>query len=49
MLHYNFKILKKSKKSRFKEKTKKIDFEEQYFNVIYKGVRLGLIKQNSIK
>lgn len=33
----------------FKEKTKKLDFEEQYFNVIYKGVHLGLIKKDAIK
>lgn len=33
----------------FKEKTKKIDFEEQYFNVIYKGVSLGLLQQKNIK
>ena len=31
----------------FTEKTKKIDFDEQYFNVNYKGVKLGLLKKSS--
>jgi len=31
----------------FIEKTKKIDFDEQYFNVNYKGVKLGLLKKSS--
>lgn len=31
----------------FKEKTKKLDFDEQYFNVIYKGVKIGVLKKGS--
>lgn len=33
----------------FKEKTKKLDFDEQFFNVIYKGVKLGILRKDLFK